>query len=260
MTNQDVGKMLFRFAKKHAGAILTVVATVGVVATSVEASRATLKAKEVIETKKEERKDWKETSGIDQPPLSKEEIVKDCWKLYIPTAIIGVGTVSCIIIANALTSKEQKSLAAAYAMIDQGYKAYRKKVSDRYGEDVDRDISNEVIEESEDDEYDSDKLMFYDVYSDRYFEGTMNKFHEAVNYVNRELQISGYASVNDFYRMLGISETEEGNAIGWNIEEIAEMLGYCWLDFDVKPTNLGDDTVCYVIQAFYTPNISFMGE
>ena len=260
MTNQNTGKMILRFAKRHAGAVLTTIAAIGVVATCVEASRATLKAKEVVDAKTEERKDWKDNTGIDQPPVSKEEIVKECWKLYIPTIIIGAGTISCIIAANVITSKEQKSLAAAYAMIDQGYKAYRRKVVERHGEEEDRDIANEVIEETEDDEFDSDRLMFYDVYSDRYFESTMNKFHEAVNYVNREIQFNGYVSLNDFYRAFGVSETEEGYIIGWNDEDIGEMLGFCWLDFEAKPTNLGDGTICYVVQAMFNPSTSFMGE
>lgn len=260
MNNIDIAKGVYHFARKHATGILTVAASVGIVLTSIEAARATLKAKEVVDDQKRAREEWKEKSSIDQPEITKEEIVKACWKLYIPTAIIGIGTISCVVAANVLSNKEQKSLAAAYAFVDQGYKAYRKKIAEKFGEETDQKVANEIIvEETEEDQFDDNKVMFYDMFADRYFESTMHKFEEAVNFVNRELQVTSYASLNDFYRCIGASETEEGRSLGWNIEQIGEWLGYCWLDFEARPTNIGDGTMCYVINPMFNPNISYMG-
>lgn len=259
MNNIDIGKAVYHFARKHVTGILAFAATVGLVATSIEAARATLKAKEVVEQKKKDREEWKKVSSIDQPEITKEEIVKDCWKIYIPTLILGAGTISCIVAANVLSSKEQKSLAAAYAFVDQGYKAYRKKIADKLGPEVDKDIANEVtIEQGQEDEFDDDKVLFYDMFADRYFDSTMHKFEEAVNYVNRELQVSSYASLNDFYRAFGIAETDEGHHLGWNDEMLSEWLGYCWLDITANPTNIGDGTVCYVISPILNPSDSYM--
>lgn len=260
MNEAKVAKAVYHFCKNHATLILTVLSSVGVAATSVCVASATIKAKEKVDDMKEERENWKETSGIDQPEITKEEIVKECWKFYIPSAVIGVGTISCIIAANAIGAKEQKSLAAAYAMIDQGYKQYRKKVVDRYGKEVDRSIENEVIVEqaNADDEDTSKKVTCYDMYSDRYFETTQIQIEKAINAVNRDLAIYGYASLNDFYRKLGVSETEEGDSLGWDIESIAEWLGFCWLDFALEPCNMGNGEKCYVIQATYSPSIDFL--
>lgn len=260
MNEAKVARMIFHFCKRHATLLLTIASTVGVVATSVEVAHATIKATEKVDEMRAERDEWKETSGIDQPEITKEEIVKACWKFYIPSAVIGAGTISCMIAANAIGAKGQKSLAAAYAMVDQGYKQYRKKVAERFGKDVDRSIENEVIVEQANDldEDASEKVTCYDVYSDRYFEITKLRFERAINSINRDLAICGYASLNDFYRKLGVSETEEGDAIGWDIEDISEWLGICWLDFALEPCNLGNGEKCYCIEATYSPCDNFL--
>lgn len=260
MNEAKVARMIFHFCKSHATLLLTIASAVGVVATSVEVAHATIKAKEKVDEMHAERDEWKETSGIDQPEITKEEIVKACWKFYIPSAVIGTGTISCMIAANVIGAKGQKSLAAAYAMVDQGYKQYRKKIAERFGKDVDRSVANEVIVEEAaiDDDDHSDKINCYDPYADRYFETSRMNIEKAINGVNRDLSIYGYASLNDFYRKLGVSETEEGDTLGWDIETIAEWLGFCWLDFSVEPCNMGKGEKCYVLQATYSPSIDFL--
>lgn len=260
MTSTDAGRILFRFCKEHASTLLAIGASVGVVITSIEASKATLKAEKIVLDKKQERAQWEEKTNIPQPELSKGEIVESCWKVYIPSVAFGAATIGCIIAASVISSKQHKSLLAAYAMIDQSYKAYRKKVCERYGEDVDREIANEIIEETEPDDFDANKLLFYDIFSERYFESTMRKVQEGITYVNRELNINGYASLNDMYHTIGICETEDGSILGWNCEDICEWLGISWLDFEIKPTNLGDGTICYVINPVLAPNGHFLGE
>lgn len=261
MKQNNMANLVFHFCKSHASGILAVIASVGVVATGVEAAIATVKAKEVVDELKEERHDWEVNSGIPQPDITKEEIVKACWKLYIPSAIIGTATVSCILAANIISAKQQKSIAAAYALIDKGYKEYRKKISEQYGKDVDLKTANEVImEQAEVDEEDkSDKITCYDPYADRYFETTLSNFNRAVGIVNRNLQVYGYASLNDFYQGLGISMTEEGSTIGWNIDVILEWMGYAWIDFSMEPSNMGNGEKCYVIESLYVPSLDYIG-
>lgn len=260
MNEAKVARMIFHFCKRHATLLLTIASTVGVVATSVEVAHATIKATEKVDEMRAKRDEWKETSGIDQPEITKEEIVKACWKFYIPSAVIGAGTISCMIAANAIGAKGQKSLAAAYAMVDQGYKQYRKKVAERFGKDVDRSIENEVIVEqaSIDDDDHSDIINCYDPYADRYFETSRVNIERAICMINRNLQFSEYASLNDFYRALGISETEDGDMLGWSLESIIEWLGCSWLDFSVEPSNMGDGEKCYCIEALYSPSADFL--
>ena len=261
MQQKNMAAVIFHFCKNHATAILATVASIGVVATSVEGAVATIKAKEIVDEKIHDREEWNAESGILQPPVTKEEIVKDCWKLYIPAAVTGVATISCILAANVITARQQKSLAAAYALLDNGYKAYRKKVSERIGEKEELDLANEVIVEQAqlDDADTGDKITFYDPYADRYFASTLANFNRAVGIVNREMQVNGYASLNDFYRGMGVSMTEEGSVVGWNMEVLLEWLGYAWIDFSLEPTNMGNGEKCYVIESMYVPGMDFLG-
>lgn len=248
MNNAAVAKAVWKFAKSHANLILAAVSIVGLVATSVEASKATVKVHEKL----------KDISAEKGEKLTVEETIKACWKDYIPTAVIGGVTISCIIASGIISVNDQKKLAGAYAMLDQGYKAYRKKISEKYGTEVDKEIAQEVVdevivEETDDDEYEGKKILFYVPYTDRYFDASKLKVQEGIYYVNRSLSMTGYASVNDLYRGIGLPETEEGNFLGWDIEELSEWIGLFWLDFDISKTMLDENTYCYVLEAIYPP-------
>ena len=82
------------FLKKHSATILSCISIAGVVITTVTAIRATPKALELIHEKEDELGVEKLTAG---------ETIKATWKCYIPTALIGMSTISCIIGANILT-------------------------------------------------------------------------------------------------------------------------------------------------------------
>lgn len=106
------------FVKRNASTILTGLGSIGVVATSIMAVKATPKALRLIEeaeTKKGEK-------------LTKWEKVKVSSPSYISTIGLGIATVTCIIGAEILNQKAQASLISAYALLDQSYKDYRRKL------------------------------------------------------------------------------------------------------------------------------------
>lgn len=257
---------IFHFCKEHAGGILTLVASVGLIATAVEVGVATTKAQEVVEEKKKEREAWKESSGIDQPPITKEEIVKECWKLYIPAAATGIASISCIVAANVITARQQKSLAAAYALVETGYKKYRGKIVERFGKETDIQTANEVIVEQSEDADDFDdldtgkKIVVYDSYNDRYFETTIAKIRRAMYVVNRNLSTQGCASLNDMYMALGVSLTEDGDSIGWSVDTLCEWMGECWLDYELDVCNMGNGEKAYIIDTMIAPSAGFSDE
>ena len=59
-------------------------ASVGVVATAIETGRATTKAKHLLEIDEALRKYNEEEQGVVEEPLTKKDIVKVCWKAYVP--------------------------------------------------------------------------------------------------------------------------------------------------------------------------------
>ena len=117
--SKRVGRQLYRSSPT----ILTVVASVGVVTTTIMAVRATPKAIKILKEAELEK-------GED---LSKLEIIRAAGPIYIPSVLLGVSTIACIFGANALNQKKQASLMSAYAMLNESYKQYRKAAKTVYG-------------------------------------------------------------------------------------------------------------------------------
>lgn len=105
--SKRVGRQLYRSSPT----ILTVVASVGVVTTTIMAVRATPKAIKILKEAELEK-------GED---LSKLEIIRAAGPIYIPSVLLGVSTIACIFGANALNQKKQASLMSAYAMLNESY-------------------------------------------------------------------------------------------------------------------------------------------
>lgn len=233
-----LNKKIFAFLGKHGATILSVVASVGVVVTAVETAKATTKAQSLIDMNKAE-------------PMTKKEVVKDCWKFYVPAAVVGVGTIACIIGSNGLNKKTQAELMAAYVAVQQTYSTYRKKVAEQIGEEEEHDICRDVQEDIHKDDGDVVRL-FYEPNAKKYFHATMAQVIEAAYMFNRALTIDGGVSLNDWYSFLKTDEltiTPEGDHKGWCIDQLIEDWDYYWMEFEYDKQTTDDGLECY----YYTP-------
>lgn len=128
---------LGQWMHKNSPTILTVIAAVGTGATAVLAAMATpdaIKSKEQAQQEKGEEK------------LTLWETVKAEAPAYIPAAAVGTGTIACIFGANILNQRQQASIASAYAVLNEMYGKYRKKVKDIFGEAGDRTVIQAIEE------------------------------------------------------------------------------------------------------------------
>ena len=256
-SNQSLQKLCNQsalFLKHHSPTILTCIGAVGVVGTAVTAVRATPKAIKLIEQTEYEGKE----------ELTKLEIVKLAGPAYIPSILIGVSTIACIFGANTLNKRQQAALVSAYALIDNSYKEYRSKVKELFGEETDVKIMEAIAK----DHYvgvpgcgsvdtNGDKYLFYEEYRGTYFESTMEAVLNAEYHFNRNFAMRGYASLNEFYEFLGLSETEEGSVLGWNSWELAEQYEASWIDFDHYKTKMEDGMECYMISMPIPPSATY---
>lgn len=233
-----LNKKIFSYFSKHGATILSIAAAAGVVLTAVETAKATTKAQSLIDMNKEE-------------PMTKKEIVKDCWKYYIPAAVVGAGTIACILGSNGLNKKTQAELMAAYVAVQQTYSTYRKKVAEQVGEEVENDISKEAKKEVQ--TIDGDVVrLFYEPNSKKYYHATLAQVIEAAYSFNRALALDGYVSVNEWCSYLGTDEltiTPEGDELGWCIDHMIENCDYYWMDFEYDKQTTDDGLECY----YYTP-------
>lgn len=77
------------FIKKNAGTILSVMGSIGVVATAITAARAAPKAIKLLDDAREEK----------GSKLSKMEIAQIGFKTYLPVGLVSVATITCIMSA-----------------------------------------------------------------------------------------------------------------------------------------------------------------
>ena len=250
-----------KFLKKNSSTILTCMGVAGVVGTAVMAVKATPKAMELIEDAKKEKGE----------ELTTLQTIVVAAPAYIPSTLIGVGTIACIIGSNVLNKRQQAALTSAYIMLNRSYNDYKTKLIELYGKDTDDKIQQELMKDKIDSEppvistgscfygstgleqvCDNEKALFYDTISERYFESTPLNVYAAEYHLSRNFILMGCVTPNDFYDFLGIPQTPDGDVIGWSMEN-----GYCWLDFDHTKTIMEDGLICYSISPVFTPETEY---
>ena len=238
------------FIKRNSSTILTCVGGVGVVATAVMAVKATPKALVRLEEAKQEKGE----------ELTKFEKVQVAGLTYVPAALVGISTIACIFGANALNKKQQAALMSAYALLDNSFKEYKAKTEELYGEDANDRIEEEIVKDhykEEEIEVDDNKLLFYDDYSGRYFESTMEDVLRAELEINKLLCVCGGAYLNEFYDALGIPTVDYGEHMGWSTFMMLETYWDSWLDFEHKKVTMDDGLECYIITMSFEPEFGF---
>ena len=250
-------KGLVPFFKKNSATILTVVGSIGVVATSILTAKSAVKASKIIE-KIEKEKGKK---------LAFKESFGAVWVIFVPSVMVGASTIACVLGANILNKHQQASLVSAYALIENSYREYKAKLKELYGEEAHNNIINAIATDKCKDIYisecrpmavhtqelesDTEPRLFYDEYSGRYFESTIERVLLSEYNLNRNYILRGSAKLNEFYKFLGIDRTDYGEIIGWDTYADAN-----WIDFVHRKAFIGDDNdgfECYIIEMLCSP-------
>lgn len=248
-------KTCAKFLRKHGGTILAVAASIGVVATAIETGRATTKAKHILEVDKELTKFNGDEFGVVEAPPTKKEIVLMCWKAYVPAAILGGGTIACILGSNALNKKQIASLTAAYMALGKTYQEYRRQVAQQVGAEQEKDIwmdAQNAKKENPESES-AEKLLCYEPISKRYFHATEAELIGAFYEVNHDFATNGYIALNDFYGYLGLDFLPELADRGWSADYLGSMWENYWIDFSYVKQRTDDGLEVYYVEAFQEP-------
>ena len=236
--------------QRNASTILSCIGGVGVVGTTVLAVKATPKALDLIDQAKEEK-------GED---LTKMEVVNAAGLAYIPTAFAALGTIACIFGANVLSKRQQAALMSAYALLDRSYKDYKKKVDDLYGKEVHEHIRNEIAKDKykeEDVKVEDGKQLFYDDFSQRYFESTIEDVQNAEYQINRDLSMRDWATINEFYEYLRIEPIDGGDELGWSSGMNFDYYWQQWIDFGHRTIKMDDERECIIVSMFSEPSLGW---
>lgn len=254
--------------QKHSPEILLVTGIVGAVATTVIACKQTLKINDILDESKDQVdkiNNYVKENGYSEK-YSKEDEVKDkgivfvktsgrIMKLYAPAAAVGIISLACLIGSHNILNKRYTAAAAAYALVDASFKDYRKRLVEKFGEEIDKElkynITKEELEEVEVDSKGKEKKIKkkVEVANDI---SEFAKFFERDNpnwdknpeynlmflraqqqYANDLLRAKGYLFLNDVYDMLDIPRTKAGQLVGWIYDPKNNKVGDNYVDFGI---------------------------
>ena len=227
------------------------------ITTVVLAVKATPKALELIEDKKEE---------LDAGKLTVVDTVKTAWKPYVPAVVTGVLSTVCIIGGNAVGTRRTAALAAAYKISETALHEYKDAVVETIGEEKAKEVKEKVAQNKLDKNPVVEKqiivtnkgtFLCYDSLSGRYFQSDIETIRKAQNDINDYLFSEDYASLNMFYDFLGLEHTRLGAELGWKIDS-----GTLQIEFDStlasdKSQGIAPGTPCLVLDYNVAPKYEF---
>jgi hypothetical protein len=137
--------------QKNSPTILFAVGVTGFVATTVLASRASLKLPDVLEkleSEKELAKTFRDDPAIDYDDEAYTADVAtmyavmgvDIFKLYGPAIVCGGISIAALTGSHHILNKRNAGLSAAYAALDKGFTQYRNRVRSELGDEKDREF------------------------------------------------------------------------------------------------------------------------
>lgn len=242
MNIRAILKQSEKLLKKHSPEILTGLGLMTLASSVVLAVKATPKALWVIEHEEIEK----------AHPLTTKEKVKVAGKLYIPAAAAFVAGSACIIGASSIHLHRNAALAAAASLTDATFKSYREVVSEKIGEEAEKDIHKEVAVKKMEEHAPETKIInlphgddttwCYDPLVDRYFWSTRNVIENAVNVFNRQMRYDMRLSVNEWFDTLGLDHAVLADDLGWDID----TNGYLELTYDSRLDKTGKPAMVLV--------------
>lgn len=276
--NLNISKYFYKAGfqlKKHSPEILVVTGAIGVVTSAVMACKATRKIDDILdETKKavdaihdcstnEDFKDeYSEEDAKKDLVITYSRAAINFAKLYGPSVALGAVSLGCIFASNNILRKRGIAIAAAYTAVDTTFKEYRKRVVERFGEEVDRElkynlkakkVTEKVVDEetgetkkvkkteytAEDPNGYSDYARFFDEYCNGWEkdpEYNLMFLRTQQSYANDLLKSRGHLFLNEVYDMLGIPRTKAGQVVGWVYNE-DNPVGDNFVDFGIYDIN-----------------------
>lgn len=239
--------------KKHSPEILVVTGVIGTVVSAVMACKATTKVSAIVDKTKEDIDAIHEVAN--NPEFAEEYTQEDSKKdlaityaqtgmklvkLYAPAVIVGTVSVTGILVGHNILRKRNLALATAYAAVDTGFKQYRGRVVERFGEQLDKELRYNIkakeIEETVVDKKGKEKTVtktvevadpigagspytfcFDETANCWVRDAERNKFFlmRQQQHANEVLQSKGYLFLNEVLDMVGIPRCKAGQVVGW---------------------------------------------
>lgn len=243
MNIKPVLRMCEKLVRKRSPEILVALGLVSMGSAVVLAAKDTPKAIKIIEQKKEEK----------QEELTTVETIKATAKVYIPSAVAFAVGAACVIGASSIHLRRNAALAAAASLTDATFKSYRESVTEKIGEEAEKEIATEVATKNmaqhpvdttpvANHPGGDNTTWCFDPLSGRYFWSSINSIEKAANLFNKQMRDEVRLSCNEWYDYLGIDHADLGDDSGWDIDRN----GYLELSWSSKLDDKGNPALVLV--------------
>lgn len=234
-------------AQQHAPTILFGVGVIGVVATAVLASKATLKLPDILGSAQAQKDllhfdaaEEKSRGGnvelvneVEHKELQRLKVATamEIGKAYAPAVLAGGISIAALTGSHHILSSRNAALTVAYGALEKGFSEYRGRVVEKYGEDEDRELRYGVEEVEVVDDKGKTKTVrrvpagtpsiyarFFDETStvwQREAEYNLVYLRSQQNYLNDLLNARGHVFLNEVYDALGMERSGAGQVVGW---------------------------------------------
>ena len=258
---------------KYSPEILLGAGLVGMVITIILASKAALEVHDIVaDTKTELEVIEDNADNSDNDKYSIEAYRKDVVttygtatlkfaKLYAPTIGVGIASTACILASRGIMANRNAVLISAYNLMAEGYKNYRERVADEFGEEKDRmfhqgfeeKFETEVVD-GEDGKKIKNKVRKLErvskaipsIYA-RFFDESSAEWRTSRDlnayflrtvqtHVNDRFRGKGHMFLNEVYDEIGIPRSLEGQMVGW-IYSKNNPVGDNYIDFGIFDAN-----------------------
>ena len=261
-----INKVKFNVVK-HSPEILMGIGIAGVITSTVLACRSTLKVKDILEDKETNMNNVKEVLAEGREDYTEEDARKDktiimtttairMMKLYIPSVIIGAGSIACLLQSHNVMRNRNAGLAAALAATTESFKQYRERVTAKYGDEVDKEMRYGIKKEKKEKDGKKTKEDIVVGCDEKELSGYARYFNESninwtddpqfnmmflrqnQNWANDKLILQGYLYFNDVYDALGFPKTKAGQVVGWVYDPKNNERGDNYVDFGIYDLNV----------------------
>ena len=261
-----INKVKFNVVK-HSPEILMGLGIAGVITSTVLACRSTLKVQEILDYKEENMNNIKEVLSEGREDYTEEDARKDktiimtttairIMKLYIPSVIIGAGSIACLLESHNVMRNRNAGLAAALAATTESFKQYRERVTEKYGDEVDKEMRYGIKKEKKEKDGKKTKEEIVVGCDEKELSGYARYFNENninwsddpqfnlmflrqnQNWANDKLISQGYLYLNDVYEALGFPKSKAGQVVGWVYDPNNNEHGDNYVDFGIYDLNV----------------------
>ena len=261
-----INKVKFNVVK-HSPEILMGLGIAGVITSTVLACRSTLKVQEILDYKEENMNNIKEVLSEGREDYTEEDARKDktiimtttairIMKLYVPSVIIGAGSIACLLESHNVMRNRNAGLAAALAATTESFKQYRERVTEKYGDEVDKEMRYGIKKEKKEKDGKKTKEEIVVGCDEKELSGYARYFNENninwsddpqfnlmflrqnQNWANDKLISQGYLYLNDVYEALGFPKSKAGQVVGWVYDPNNNEHGDNYVDFGIYDLNV----------------------